>query len=354
MALHKVKHSKKLLLSSVSLIIVVGGLYLTLFTGFCRGWWGLDNILAHYWWRCACGPEFEQSLYPNHITVIVSSCREVSHTRLSSDGRYLALEDNQGSRLIDFVTEQEKPWPYPFEGYGNYFWTDTLYLIGTDKMWQLVDVADNQSLNIEAFEVVTPFRETPDGLPAATIEPFRQANQVLVSKSGTMALALAENPKHPEAKNYILLFTHPNGVVGPDDIVNELFENYGITYNQVTRGCNSILLNRIELCLSHDERFVTNTIGSGLGTSEGQGIVSDIEGEGLFIDGSGLIGWAHDNSGIYVGIGHEYISGRPGGLFNWGLAPEIRLPSRAIVKIELPGNYSGIGPKAAVSCGNRE
>ncbi len=134
--------------------------------------------------------------------------------------------------------------------------TGTLYLIGTDKMWQLVDVADNQSLNIEAFEVVTPFRETPDGLPAATIEPFRQANQVLVSKSGTMALALAENPKHPEAKNYILLFTHPNGVVGPDDIINELFGKYDITYHQVTRECNRITFNRIELCLSHDERFV--------------------------------------------------------------------------------------------------
>lgn len=321
-------------------IIIILSLYMTLFTGFCRGWWWLDNIWAHYWWRCACGAEFEQNLYPEDVTVIVSSCREVTQSWLSPDGRYLAVQDNRGRQLIDFVTNQERAWPHPLEGYGTHFWTETLYLIGANKEWQLLDVTDNQFLNLQAFEVITIRGEESD-MPAAALAPFRQADQVYVSRSGTMALALAAEPKQAEAMNYVLLFNRTNGVVGPYDIVNQLFEKYEITYTQLTGACNPVMRNGVEICLSPDGRFVTTAGVNGIATRDGRGITGRVKGEGLFIYSSGLIGWAHDNSGLYAGIGHEYISGEPGGMFNLGLSlsPKIKLPDMAIIKIELPEEY---------------
>lgn len=65
---------KSCLLWAVILIIVLSLSPLVFKFGYCHSWWGKGNLLLRSLWLCSCSPEFEQSLYPENVEILVSAC----------------------------------------------------------------------------------------------------------------------------------------------------------------------------------------------------------------------------------------------------------------------------------------
>jgi len=65
-----------------------------------QGWWGRDNPVARYLWLCDAPPDFEQTLYPANVEILVPACENlvrVSHrpTYFTSDKAYLRVDHDQ-------------------------------------------------------------------------------------------------------------------------------------------------------------------------------------------------------------------------------------------------------------------
>ena len=107
---------------------------LILRVGYCQSWWGKENLLFRALWLCTCAEEFEQSLYPENVEVLVSACECEDGYRASRasltvvQGAALveaceaspAIQDVPGGRLlfvehyfIDLYTGQRIPFTPP-------------------------------------------------------------------------------------------------------------------------------------------------------------------------------------------------------------------------------------------------
>lgn len=49
--------------------------FILLFQGYCRGWWGRHNLLMQYLFQCAC-PQISEAVRYRPFTVLASACEE--------------------------------------------------------------------------------------------------------------------------------------------------------------------------------------------------------------------------------------------------------------------------------------
>jgi len=75
-----------------------------------QGWWGRDNPVARYLWLCDAPPDFEQTLYPANVEILVPACENlvrVSHrpTYFTSDKQYLHVDHYlEGGYWLEIAT----------------------------------------------------------------------------------------------------------------------------------------------------------------------------------------------------------------------------------------------------------
>lgn len=315
--------------------------------GFCQGWWLQQNLWAHYWWQCQCGPEFEQSLYPDNVEIIVSACRDPRSAVISPDGRYMVVKLRDTSEepefiLLDLVNGQEKPFPY-LPAYARAdemgFWTDTLFLAQEensylkikdetnrlvqeyDNDFKLVDVTNDKILNLT---VLKDFSEA--------LEAFQGADRVLVRLGDSgwstepAALALAVDPTDKFAENYVL--TYPKRRTFPESQLKFFSEN-NINY-EISDPC-WVPASREKECVSHNSYFVVKydeicTIG-------GQPITSLIKKYRPLSTGVYGIGWSHNDDGFYMRLGRRYI------IESGWITPAYFPIPQPIVKLKVPEDY---------------
>jgi hypothetical protein len=135
---------KRLLLISLLIALSYGIFSAVGSYGYCHGWWGKANSLMRALWLCKCSPEFERSLYPENVDVLVSACECAGgHRRVHPfenifrqcvvpdvsqvpGGRLLQV----GNELVDLYTYQRIPLNLPPNAKLAYWLTDDILVIG--------------------------------------------------------------------------------------------------------------------------------------------------------------------------------------------------------------------------------
>jgi hypothetical protein len=259
--------------------------------GYCRGWWLKPTPWAYYWWLCDCGPDFEQSLYPDNIEIVVSACSDPKAATLSPDGRYMIIGVRLAAKsyLLDFVTGEKRGWLYRSPSPTDVeFWTDRFVQVvdSNQKRILLLDVTDESVINLITFDTTQKGNQLI--IPSEAIQVFEKADNVVVREGLTdVVLALDSDPKQNPGKNYALFY--------PEDSQKQLealLSANGIDY-QILKLCSWAESS----CTSHNGRLVATN--KAIFSAEGQ-LLTQVQGNPSFNWGIMLIGWAHDDSGVYL------------------------------------------------------
>ena len=72
----------------LSCLLLLLGLPLLFYHGYCWGLWGRSSLLLQYLFQCSCSPASEEARYPEQVDVIVPACRN-GGINLSPTGRLL-------------------------------------------------------------------------------------------------------------------------------------------------------------------------------------------------------------------------------------------------------------------------
>jgi len=302
--------------------------------GFCRNWWLHDTLWAHFYWQCTCGPEFEQSLFQDDVEIVVSACRSPQEVSMSTNGQYMIvtlLEDDQNiSYVTELTTGQERPWPYinfTSQSTLDGFWTENLFLLslGTQGTIKLIDVTDLTELSLTVSTAPTLETSFELEIPEEMLQAMKESNRVIVHRTEPAILILADDPKRPSAKNYLLQYqNHPL----LKENMNELLTENEIAFQTLTRGGSNI--ESFYTLISYNGLFYDST--GGIYTSGGKKVteIGEVTGPGYQPI---TIGWAPDNSGVYYHLLYDYGWLAGGGLLSKNLVPG------PIIKLNVPQAY---------------
>jgi len=98
--------------SWISRFVLLLGLSLLMYHGYCWGWWGRNSLLMQYIFQCGCPVSSEEVRYPERVDIIVPACRH-DVTRLSPSGRLLYVATkvlwNDADYLLDLQTGERTP-----------------------------------------------------------------------------------------------------------------------------------------------------------------------------------------------------------------------------------------------------
>jgi hypothetical protein len=328
------KPSKTIRNVIITLVVIIVIPYVIYF-GFCHGWWLRENLWANYWWYCNCGEEFERSLYPDNVEIVVPACRDPRSAVISSDGRYMVVKlgDWPGKTelvLLDLTTGEERNFSYPLRSgrpSNMGFWTDGLFLVeGPRNTFDLVDVAEDKVLNLDVSGVTSKDRYFHYEIQPVALQALQEANLVLMRPSKGAVLALAADPRDGMAKNYLLRY--PEGRLSTEAIEKLFLEN-NIDY-EISEPCwssspkrfcashNGYLLATDSAIFTTDEQMITKLPNSHL--SGGTGSIAKV-------------GWSHNDDGIYIRLGKVSI------IESGWLTPSYFPIPQPIVKLKVPEDY---------------
>lgn len=145
-----------------------------------------------------------------------------------------------------------------------------------------------------------------------------------------VVLSLDSNPKQNQANNYALFYQEDE----QEQLQAMLAEN-GIEYRTIK------LCSAYEgICPSHNGRFVATS--RQIWTADKQ-LLTAIQGDPSFNWGAILVGWAHNDSGVYLLFNPDSYVIRGGFAF----PSTYRLP-QPIVKLKVPAEYLPAGSQAGL------
>ena len=180
--------------------VLLLGLPLLLYYGYCWGLWGRSSLLLQYLFQCSCPPASEEARYPDVVDVIISACRQ-SSVELSPSGRLLSVHEEQtgitSKYLLDLQTmERIDVSNQP----SSSFLTDNIGFIESGLEDYLVDRTTGKQYSIQPFKY---WRENAyvNGEPnlELLVSALQQAEQVFFSQSTYRVVVLMSNfPTSPE------------------------------------------------------------------------------------------------------------------------------------------------------------
>lgn len=247
---------KGCLLQMGMLITILIFIPLLLRVGYCQRWWGKENLLFRSMWLCTCSEEFEQSLYPENVTVLASAC-DCSEGRYRGSARprfFLTpfpavlfqtceaspiaarVPGNQflqvGNHLIDLYTGETTPFVPPSgTGISPETWVteDLLWVLNRGEYY-LYRLSDQASL------LIPDFRDLERGQVdiSVLIEKLKQADQVWVIEYtvGTDLIALhTDFWNHPDENFYFNFLSLPREIYKKG--VDQFLADNGIAYEYV-------------------------------------------------------------------------------------------------------------------------
>lgn len=189
----------------LGVIILLFGLPLLLYYGYCWGWWGRQSLLLQYFFQCSCPPSSAETRYPQQVDVIVSACSQ-PFARISPSGRLLYVREEKSAittaYLLDLQTlERIKVTNEPFSS----FITDDLWFVEIGLEDYLMDRITGERYPIQKFVFSHPDGQVNGeaNLPLLA-ECLRQAEQVfLIGASTDTVVALAADFRTYPEQNFI-------------------------------------------------------------------------------------------------------------------------------------------------------
>lgn len=185
-------------------LLLLLGLPILAYYGYCWGWWGRQSLLLQYLFQCNCPPASEEARYPEQVDVIIPAC-SYDFSRLSPSGRFLYVrEESQeltSAYLLDLETKERiEVTAQPFSS----FLTDDLWFVGSGLQAYVIDRVTGVQYPIQRFEYSHPDAviNGKTNLPLLA-ESLRQADQVfLVGTSTDTAVALVSKFQTSPEQNF--------------------------------------------------------------------------------------------------------------------------------------------------------
>ena len=265
----------------LSCFLLLLGLPLLFYYGYCWGLWGRSSLLLQYFFQCSCPPVSEEARYSEQVDVIIPACHNVNvGTRLSPSGRLLYVREEMAGMttayLLDIQTRQrmdvtDQPFPS--------FLTDDLWLVDIEHKNFIMDRITGAQYPIQRFVYSRPDGQIngETNLPLLA-ESLRQAEQVfLIGASTDTVVALASDS-----------YTHPeqNFIVEKYDVPGFNTERF-LQENHIPY--QTVLRDFPDEALSPDGRFIARPDG-----------IYFVETGKKIVDGYSLSvrGWTYDGRGV--------------------------------------------------------
>jgi len=274
-------------------LILLLGLPLLVYSGYCWGLWGRHSLLLQYLFQCNCPTASAETRHPESVDVIVPACQYVSSV-ISPSGRLLSMREKDSGAtpvyLLDLQTGEKTPFSL-LNNSGFYFLTDNLLYVSVSYEENYVlDSATGNQYPVHRFLIARPDAfEGDNANPVLLAEILRQAKYVFFKEEGGSIIAL--DPDFPaSAENNFLILRF--------DIADNSSEQF-LTENNIIY--QTILPDLPEEAVSPDGRFVARPDGIYL-VGTGQKIVEGYSPSGEFRGYSGkyfsVRGWIYDSSGV--------------------------------------------------------
>lgn len=274
----------------LSRFVLLIGLGVLFYYGYCWGWWGQSSLLLQYLFQCSCPPASEQARYPDNLDVIVSACKYGSSI-LSPSGRLLYVREEESginsTYLLDLQTDEKIPFALP-EG-SNHFLTDDLIFhsyYGDDEY--VLDRSTGQQYPIRQFVHLRRDAYINGNLNLNVLaNELRDAGDVFLIDNNTI-VALALGFQTSREHNFYIDQTS----------LQEYDPNRGeqfLTENRI--DYQAVPGTFQEEALSPDRRFIAGKDGIYLAES-GDKVVEAYTARGITGKYFSIQGWAYDSSGV--------------------------------------------------------
>jgi hypothetical protein len=279
----------------LSRFVLLLGLLLLLYYGYCWGWWGRNSLLMQYLFQCGCPVASNEARYPEQVDVVVPACRYVSSI-LSPSGRLLYVQEEESgitsTYLLDLQTDEKIPFTLP-EG-SNYFLTDELMFhtfYGDDEY--ILDVTTGSKYPVQDATHLKPSVYSMGNVePNLLLEALLQVDQIfLIDEVFQPVIALSlDSRTHTENSFTFNVFDFPGD---EPNRVEQFLKESQIDYQYVTASFP-------HEAVSLNSRFIARDDGIYLVTTN-QKIVEGYSASGFYRSYSGkyfsVRGWVNDSSG---------------------------------------------------------
>jgi hypothetical protein len=263
--------------------VLVLGMPLLFYYGYCWGLWGRHSLLMQYLFQCTCPPASEEARYPKDVDVIVSACRLVS-SRLSPSGRLLFVGEKidrvDTKYLLDLETMEKTNIEY--QPFPSFLIDDTI-----------IDRTTGRQYPIQAF---SHWRDDAyiNGEPNLDllVSALHRAEQVFLTPNYSTVVVLMPNFFANPAQSFTFdLFDFP---MWDSNEMEQFLRENKVSYR-------TVLASFPDEVISPDERFVARADGIYLNDTN-QKIVGGYSFSRFFRAYSGkwlaVRGWTYDSSGV--------------------------------------------------------
>lgn len=186
----------------LSCLVLLAGLPLLVYYGYCWGIWGRQSLLLQYLFQCNCPPASEEARYPDEVDVIVPACHTVNtFIKLSPSGRFLYMrKEENGLAAADLLDLQTREGINVTDQSFSTFLTDKLWFIEGGVKSYIVDVTNGTQYPITTFR---HWQENAyiNGTPnlELLVSALQQAQQVILTQNNdTVVVLMSEFPKNLE------------------------------------------------------------------------------------------------------------------------------------------------------------
>jgi len=282
----------------VSRFVILIGLCVLGYYGYCFGLWGRNSLLLQYIFQCNCPAFSEEWRYPKEVDVIVPACSYIGSI-LSSTGNllYVMERDSKFSSTYLLDLQSNEKIPFAIVPGSNYFLTDDLLFLslqsGSKGRDYILDRPTGKEFPIQSF-IALRKDAYENGEPnlQVLVSELRDANDVYLIANNTIVALKSDFQTSPEHNFYFdqdyLPGHHQNSG-------EEFLQENGIKYHSVPDRFQ-------EQALSPDGRFIARADGIYLAGSDLK-IVEAYPEKGLLRSYYGKYfslprGWTSDSGGV--------------------------------------------------------
>ena len=305
--------------SWIILIVLILGLPLLLYYGYCWGIWGRDSLLLQYLFQCNCPVASEEARYPENVDVIVPACL-YANVRLLPHGRYLYVTErgiwSAPTYLLDLYTNEKISINFPDSHF--YFLTDNLVYVSMSDEY-ILDWLNQKQYPIQKFVSLHPNAHVDGQVNLETLaNELHEAKHVFLINDNTV-IALASTFPTSSDQNFVTGWFDIPGF-NPNRVEEFLREN-SIVYESIPENFPNDVV-------SPDGRFLARNDGIYL-RETGQQIADAYP--------SRVRGWVSDSRGvIYSSSGPCLIRTNFGILDDFACFFQVPQP---VIKLKVPEEY---------------
>jgi len=140
-------------------VLLLLGLPVLVYYGYCWGWWGRQSLLLQYLFQCSCPAASTEARYPKDVDVIIPGCIKTG-VIISPGGRLLYVREQKkedvSTYLLDLQTRKKIPFVLPEVGSLSFLTDDLLYISPSYREIHILNWTTGEQYPIRRFTSLYP------------------------------------------------------------------------------------------------------------------------------------------------------------------------------------------------------